>query len=392
MRILLANKFYYRRGGDCIAMLNLEQLLKEQGHEVAVFAMDYPDNLPTPWQKYFPKEIKFIAGPGMFETMKRTFGIGQVRNNFMHLLNDFKPDVVHLHNIHTQLSPVLAELAHQRGIKVVWTMHDFKLLCPRYDCLRHGTTICEDCFTDKHKVLEYKCMKGSRIASLVAYEEAIKWNKDRLMASTDIFICPSAFMGEKMLQGGFNADKIVVLPNFIDVEKCHIPGAISRAEYYCYVGRLSHEKGIATLIDAASRLPYRLIIVGDGPMRNDLESKAPDNVEFVGYKGWEEIKDIVAKAKFMVIPSEWYENNPLSVIESLSLGTPVLGAKIGGIPELIREDISGMTFESGNASDLAEKIKLMWTAPFDYKSIAEDAKRKYNAAAYYEKYMDLLKM
>lgn len=391
MRILLANKFYYRRGGDCICMLNLEDMLREHGHEVAVFAMDYPNNLPSPWGKYFPKEIKFVPGPGMLETMKRTFGIGQVRSNFIKLLDDFKPDAVHLHNIHTQLSPVLAEIAHQRGIKVIWTMHDFKLLCPRYDCLRNGTTICEECFTDKHKVLEYKCMKGSRIASLVAYEEAIKWNKERLMAATDKFICPSAFMGEKMRQGGFKSDKIMVLPNFIDVDKCHISDQSSRADYYCYVGRLSHEKGVSTLIEAASRLPYRLIVVGDGPIRKALEANVKSNVEFVGYKGWDEIKEIVSKAKFTVIPSEWYENNPLSVIESLCLGTPVLGAEIGGIPELIKQGKNGMIFESGNASDLAEKIELMWTAPFNYEYIADEAKRKYNAAAYYEKYMDLLK-
>lgn len=391
MKILLANKFYYRRGGDCICVINLEQLLKEHGHEVAIFAMDYPENLPTPWQKYFPKEVKFIPGPGMIETILRTFGMGQVKSKFTKLLDDFRPDVVHLNNIHTQLSPVLAEIAHNKGIKVVWTMHDLKLLCPRYDCLRNGATLCEECFTDKHKVLEYNCMKNSRIASIVAYKEAMKWNKERLSASTDTFICPSAFMAGKMRQGGFPDDKIAVLPNFIDVNKCIIPDDIEKEDYFCYVGRLSHEKGIPTLIIAASQLPYRLIVVGDGPLRKELESKAPANVQFVGYKGWNDIKDIVSKARFTVIPSECYENNPLSVIEAISLGTPVLGARIGGIPELIEEGISGMTFESGNAEDLAEKIQKMWNAKFDYNSIADKGKSKYNAQTHYDKYMELLK-
>ena len=274
MRILLANKFYYRRGGDCVCMLNLEQLLREQGHEVAVFAMDYPENLPTPWRKYFPKEVVFKPGPGMVETLLRTFGKGQVKSRFSRLLDDFRPDVVHLHNIHTQLSPVLAEIAHSRGIKVVWTMHDYKLLCPRYDCLQRGVSVCEECFSDKHKVLEHKCMKNSGLASLVAYREALAWHRDRLVAATDTFICPSAFMAVKMRQGGFPDDKIVVLPNFIDAEKCEVDFSVPRDDYYCYVGRLSHEKGVATLIEAASRLPHRLVVVGDGALLAELQAKA----------------------------------------------------------------------------------------------------------------------
>lgn len=390
MKILLANKFYYRRGGDCICMLSLEQMLKDHGHDVAVFAMDYPENLPTPWQKYFPSEVKFKPGPGMAETLLRAFGKGQVQRKFKKLLDDFQPDVVHLHNIHTQLSPVLAEIAHRRGIKVVWTMHDYKLLCPRYDCLRGGAYVCEECFTDKHKVLDHKCMKDSRVASIVAYREAMAWNRGRLSASTDTFICPSAFMAGKLRQGGFPDDKIVVLPNFIDVDKCLPIGGRERGDYYCYVGRLSHEKGVATLLDAAARLPYRLILAGDGPLREELEASAPANVKFVGHKSWEELKAIVTSARFSVIPSEWYENNPLSVIEALSLGTPVLGARIGGIPELIEEGINGMTFQSSNTQELAAKIGQMWTAPFDYRSIAGEAKRKFNQQTFYEKYMALL--
>ena len=132
MKILLANKFYYRRGGDCIYMLNLEKLLKAHGHEVAVFAMDYPENLDTPWKKYFPKNMSKLMA------FTRPFGDGEVKSKFSQLLNDFKPDVVHLNNIHTQLSPLIAKLAHEYGAKVVWTLHDTKLVCPCYTCMRDG--------------------------------------------------------------------------------------------------------------------------------------------------------------------------------------------------------------------------------------------------------------
>lgn len=392
MKILLANKFYYRRGGDCIYMLNLEKLLKAHGHghEVAVFAMDYPENLDTPWKKYFPKNMSKLMA------FTRPFGSHEVKSTFKKLLDDFKPDVVHLNNVHTQLSPVMAELAHQRGIKVVWTLHDYKLLCPRYDCLKNGNTICETCFNgDKKACLDNKCMKGSKLASFIGFKEAIVWNRERLEASTDVFICPSQFMADKMVQGGFSKSKMQTLCNFIDVEKCKFSSTDGtddveflpkKEEYYCFIGRLSHEKGAKTLIEAANQLPYKLVIIGGGPLMDELKSVAHTNIEFVGFKQWDDIKQLVGKARFSVIPSEWYENNPLSVIEAQCLGTPVLGANIGGIPEL-----TDYTFSSGNIADLKTKIEKMWNSEFDYQQIASDAQHRYDAETYYDKLINIYK-
>ena len=137
MKIILCNKFYYRRGGDCIYMLNLERLLKEQGHKVAVYSMQYPENLPSKWTEYWPLNMTKV------DALVRPFGVQQVKKGFKRLIDDFKPDIIHLNNIHTQLSPIIAEIAHQSGIKTVWTVHDYKLLCPRYDCLQNGETIWE---------------------------------------------------------------------------------------------------------------------------------------------------------------------------------------------------------------------------------------------------------
>lgn len=390
MKILLANKFYYRRGGDCIYMLNLEKLLKAHGHEVAVFAMDYPENLDTPWKKYFPKNMSKLMA------FTRPFGSHEVKSTFKKLLDDFKPDVVHLNNVHTQLSPVMAELAQQRGIKVVWTLHDYKLLCPRYDCLKNGNTICETCFKgDKKACLDNKCMKGSKLASFIGFKEAIVWNRERLEASTDVFICPSQFMADKMVQGGFSKWKMQTLCNFIDVEKCKFSSTDGtddvellpkKENYYCFIGRLSHEKGAKTLIEAANQLPYKLVIIGGGPLMDELKSVAHTNIEFVGFKQWDDIKQLVGKARFSVIPSEWYENNPLSVIEAQCLGTPVLGANIGGIPEL-----TDYTFSSGNIADLKTKIEKMWNSEFDYQQIASDAQHRYDAETYYDKLINIYK-
>lgn len=379
MKILLSNKFYYRRGGDCIYMLNLEQLLKSYGHEVAVFAMDYPENIETPWKQYFPQNMSKLMA------FTRPFGSAEVKVKFNRLLDDFKPEVVHLNNIHTHLSPIIAELARNRGIKVVWTLHDYKLLCPRYDCLRNGNDICELCFNgDKSSCKTYKCMKGSTLASLIGYKEATTWNRRRLEACTDVFICPSKFMAQKMIQGGFISKKLIPLCNFIDIDKCK-KDTYEKENYYCYIGRLSHEKGVKTLIKAAQKLPYKLVVIGGGPLSDELKNETTNaNIEFVGYKQWDEIKEIVSKARFSVIPSEWYENNPLSVIEAQCLGTPVLGARIGGIPELIENGVTGMTFESRNVNDLTSKLEAMWQHTFNYKEIALTSQKRYNSESYYQ--------
>lgn len=389
MKILLANKFYYRRGGDCIYMLNLEQLLKTHGHDVAVFAMDYPENIETVWKRYFPNEIKFTPGVGMLETFMRMFGLGEVKRKFNFLLNDFKPDVVHLNNIHTQLSPVIARLAHKRRTKVIWTLHDYKLLCPRYDCLRNGNEVCEECFVDKHKVLEYKCMKNSNLASMLAYKEGMKWSRKKLEGYTDVFICPSQFMYNKMAQGGFDRKKMYTLCNFIDIERTR-RDSYDKEDYYCFIGRLSFEKGIETLIEAARTLPYHLKIIGGGPLADILKEKAKGaNIEFTGYKEWPEIKEIVGKARFSVVLSEWYENNPLSVIEAQCLGTPVLGANIGGIPELIKEGVNGMCFESRNIMDLKNKIEKMFILNVDYKQLAKSSQIRYSSEKHYNELLEL---
>ena len=381
MKILLANKFYYRRGGDCIYMLNLEQLLKQHGHEVAIFSMDYPENLESPWSKYWPRNMSKVAA------FTRPFGDGEVRRKWTALLDDFKPDVVHLNNIHTQLSPVIAEIAHSRGIRVVWTLHDTKLVCPCYTCTRDGKW-CEECFTDKKAVIRHKCMPGNIPGAIIGWREILKWNKDRLQACTDKFLPPSQFLADTMVKGGYSAEKMQVLCNFIDVSKVQNP-SLKKDDYYVFLGRVNSVKGVPTLCKAALQLPYKLIVIGGGELLPELQAQYKDcaNIEFIGQKNWDEFRPILEGARFMVLPAEWSENNPLTIIESQSLGTPVLGARIGGIPELIEEGASGKTFLSGDVDDLKQKIQEMFTAVFDYAAIAKNAQERYNADAYYERLM-----
>ena len=389
MRILICNKFWYRRGGDCVYSLNLERLLRSKGNETAVFAMQYSGNEESEWSRFFPPEVGFDGLASKLRYAGRCLGYGGVVSRFRAVVSGFRPDVVHLNNIHSQLSPVIAAEAFRLGIPVVWTLHDYKLLCPRYDCLRKGVEACESCFTNKCGVLRHSCMKNSAAASLVAWAEAVKWNRSRLDRYTSRFICPSSFIARKMEEGGFSGGKLVTLCNFIDVGQCRRDDYAGRGDYYCYVGRLSSEKGVRTLVEAAASLPYRLVVVGDGPLAGSLPPAG--NIEYVGRKDWEGIKEIAGKARFMVLPSECYENNPLSVIESLCLGTPVLGALAGGIPELIEPGVSGLCFKSGDPASLAEGIEKMYGMEFDYGAIAAASCARFSEETYYDALMKIYK-
>lgn len=394
-KVLIVNKFYYRRGGDCIYTLNLEELLRRQGHEVAVFAMSYPENVESSWSVYWPKEVNFSGGVGAkVAAVKRTLGMGDVKSAFARLLKDFAPDVVHLNNIHSYLSPVVAQMARKAGAKVVWTLHDNKLLCPSYSCSRDGKP-CVICFNNKLNVVKTRCMKGSLAASAIAWIEAEKWNRKRLEAATDVFICPSQFMADNMKKGHFSADKLITLNNFVAPEMIDryqsIDPTKSSSDYYCYVGRLSHEKGVETLLKAACQKSFSLKVAGDGPLAEQLRSEYEKfgNIEFLGQVSPQQVSDLLANARFSVIPSECYENNPLGVIESLCAGTPVVGAKIGGIPELIT-DGRGLTFESGNVESLDAALDRAWYSEFDRTEIQKQALKNFSPQTYYSRLIETI--
>lgn len=387
-RVLLVNKFYYPRGGDCIVTINTETLLRENGVEVEVFAMKYPENLPARYQDSFASEVSFGGGlSNQWRALQRTLGRGDVQKRFEAVLDDFKPDVVHLNNIHSYLSPVLGELAHKRGIRVVWTLHDYKLLCPRYDCLLDGKP-CEKCFTgSKFNVLSHRCMKGSLPASVVAWLEALKWSRGKLEENTDAFVCPSKFMASKMIAGGFDPNKVKVLNNFLDpVKFTHyqaIDNTAPRDDYYCYVGRLSGEKGVGHLLDVASQLPYRLKVAGGGPLEAELRSRygSCGNIEFLGMLDAQGVASVLTGARLSVVPSQWYENNPLSVVEALSAGTPVAGSNIGGIPELIDSE-NGVVFQPFDKESLSTAITMSMTRRWNHADIARKALQRFGSKAH----------
>lgn len=393
-RILLVSKFYYTRGGAEVVAINMANDLEKRGYEIGVFTMDYPQNL-SPKNFYTASQVDFSGGLGdKIKFAMRTMGYQGIESSFKKALKEFNPDIVHLHNVHSYLSPAVVKLAKKFGCKVVWTLHDYKLACPAYSCLNRGA-ICEKCFTSKINVVKERCFKENLPASILAYFEAKKWNVNKLQQYVDYFICPSSFIKRQMLKAGLKEDKLKVVCNFVDPIKLDQLKSVeisdTRDDYYVYVGRLSEEKGVATLLKAAKELPYKLKLVGGGHLYDGFVAEYGNckNIEFLGHQPAEKVAEILLSAKCLVLPSECYENNPLSVIEALCAGIPIVGANIGGIPELIETEW-GEKFESGNVKDMQQAItRVMQADKYNYKQIASQSQERFSFDTHYKQLKEL---
>lgn len=388
-KILIVNKFYYPRGGDCIVTMATERLLQKEGIETAVYAMQYPQNIDSAWSKYFAREVSFSGSiSNKLAAAKRILGFGDIRSSFNRILDEFKPDIVHLNNIHSYLSPILASIAKHRNIRVVWTLHDYKLFCSASNCLSNGTP-CSDCIDNPKMVFTKRCMKGSLVASFMGWLESLKWNRNTLEKNVDTFICPSNFMRTMMLKAGYSAEKLTVICNFLDPDKLQVLSTsplTEREPYYCYIGRISPEKGIESLLEASAQLPYKLKIAGDGPLLQSLRSKYSEqsNIEFLGKLDASGVSKLLLHAHASIMPSVCYENNPLGVIESLCAGTPVCGANIGGIPELIKINESGNIFEPNNTESMRRAIDAMFSMNWDNALIRQKSLEQFSEAHHFQ--------
>lgn len=399
MKILLINKFLYPKGGDAITTLETGQLLIKKGHEVFYWGMKHSQNFNYPYAEYFIEKIDYDQnlsfGQKFSNALKILYSL-EAKQKITKLIDQIHPDVVHLNNFSHQISPSILDVFEDYRIPMVMTMHDYKLVCPSYSMLADGKP-CERCKNGRYYFCFLKkCTKNSFLKSLVNTVEMYLHHKIlHIYDKIDTFIAPSKFMLNKVREMGFKK-KIVYLPNFVDIGEFK-PQYEWEEESIVYVGRLSYEKGIVTLIDAVKEIPIKLKIIGDGPLRETLISKAEgeniENVEFLGYKTISELKELVKKSMFIVLPSEWYENNPRVVLESFALGKPVIGARIGGIPELVIDGRTGFTFEPGDRKDLKEKIMSLINSPNRIIEMGKNARKfaveKFNPDRYYSKLMQI---
>jgi glycosyltransferase involved in cell wall biosynthesis len=357
--LLSINNYYYRRGGAEVVFLEQNRLFEEQGWQVVPFAMQHPNNLASPWQDYFVEEIEFGSHYSLLEKAIRAAKITYSFEARKKIAAQVKPDIAHAHNVYNHISPAIFGQLKTLGIPTVLTLHDLKIACPAYKMITHDG-ICERCKGGAiWNVSMHKCVKESRLlSSVIMMESAVHRLLGCYARYVDQFVTPSRFYLEKFVEWGWRREQFIYLPNFVDVSQFSPHGKVGKA--FVFFGRLGPEKGLATFIRAVALAGVKGWIVGTGPEKEKLRSlaqKLSADVEFLGYKTGEALSDTISNARAMVLPSEWYENAPMSVMEAYALERPVIGAAIGGIPELIRTEETGAVFPSGDVTALAEKLR-----------------------------------
>jgi len=397
MKPLFANNYAYLRGGAERVMFDERALLKAHSISSLIYSRLHPDNDQWETQEFFPPHLEYEgAGLGRkLRTAKELIYSHATASGLRVLMEKHKPDLLHGHNIYGRLTTSIFDAVRQMGIPSVMTLHDYKLVCPSYLLLREGQA-CELCVTgNAYQCLLKRCHKGSLAASAVYVAEAYFTKLFKKYDSVRFFICPSRFLLNKHLHGGVAPEKLVFIPNFIDASS--FTPQYENGMYALFVGRLSREKGVVTLFRAMKGLDIPLKIVGDGPIRQELEHYVSEQglqqIVFEGYQSGEALLNLFRNASFLVLPSECYENAPMTILEAYGYGKPVIGADIGGIPEMIVDGETGFLFPPGDAETLRQKIDCLWTQPSLARDMGKRARQRveevYNADIHFGKLMEV---
>lgn len=371
MKILMVNKFLYPNGGSETYIFKLGEALQKKGHEVQYFGMEHKDRIVGNHAACYTSNMDFHTGrlQKLLYPFRIIYSV-EAKRKMGVVLRDMNPDVVHLNNINFQLTPsvIYAVRSYEkktgRRVKIVYTAHDYQWVCPNH-MMRIPATgqICFACRDGQFgNCSKNRCIHNSRIKSLLGTIEAKFYEKRRTYGLVDVIICPSEFMKKQLDTNPLLSDKTVMMRNFIDKDAKENSGQESRQDYVLYFGRFSQEKGTATLLEACRALPQiPFVFAGTGPLQDQVEQV--QNVENRGFVTGDALKDLIAGARFSVYPSEWYENGPFSVMESLMYGTPVLVSDLGGAPELVQAGKTGEIFRGGDVEELTEHIRALWENP-----------------------------
>lgn len=403
MNILMANKYFFIKGGAENSFFETAGLLERQGHKVSFFSMKHPRNKPSEYDQYFVSNVEYESkDPGnALRAAGRILYSFEARHKLEQLLQTEKPDLAHLNNIYHQISPSILHSLKKYRIPVVMTLRDYKVVCASYSMLAGGK-ICEACRGGKYyNCLLKSCVKRSRLKSLLNTAEMyLHHDVLKIYDLVDEFISPSRFLINKLHDMGFDRE-IQYLPNFTTLNDQQDPVYDTSGKNVVYFGRVSTEKGLNTLITAFKGMSeLNLRIIGEGPLLENLQQRVVSenigNVIFCGYRKGQELIDEIKKSLFIVLPSECYENNPRTIIEGFAMGKPTVGARIGGIPELVRDGETGWTFESGNVEDLREKLRRMASAPDEVRRMGKNGRMfveaELNTQRHYKKLMEIYQL
>ncbi|MFP2514647.1 glycosyltransferase family 4 protein [Buttiauxella agrestis] len=392
MKILLVNKFFYIKGGAETVYFQERNMLKQAGVEVIDFSMQHENNFPSDYADYFVSNVDYHKGNNLLGGIKTAVNFvhnAEACKKMQALLEKERPDIVHFHNIYHQLTPAIIKVARDFGCKTVLTAHDYKIVCPSYSMLRDGK-VCDSCITGTvFNAFRYRCQDGSASKSLLLSLEATWQYIAKNYQALDVIVSPSEFL-RGVIKRTLPDSRIDVIVNGIDDS---LPvDDIADKGYLLFVGRLSREKGAESLLRAhqqmASKIPLK--IVGHGPLYNQLIEQYP-NAEFLGYvQQGEGLDHLIKHARAVIVPSECYENCSMSVLEAMSFARPVIGARIGGIPEQIRDGVDGVLFEPGNVEELASVLDDFARRPEKAHLMGRNARERLCEKYALRKHMDTL--
>jgi glycosyltransferase involved in cell wall biosynthesis len=386
VRVLQVNKFVYRRGGAEGYMLDLATLLRDDGHTVEFFGMQHPRNDDVAYASRFPTEVAFDADAvglaARSRSVARMMWSSSTAHGIAAVIDDFRPDVIHAHNVYHQLSPSVLRPGHRRGIPTVMTAHDYKLVCPTYQLLANGVP-CEACLPKKfHRAVSQRCRNQSVVASGMMALELSVHTALGLYDAVDVFLCPSEFLRTMLERGGIPAHRLHLLRNFADPRDLGHPPKPVPGSGFLAAGRLAPEKGfdLAIRAVAAAGPDIRLRIAGEGPdgarLRTLANELAPGQVEFLGWCERATVAELLRRSAAALVTSTWYENQPLAVLEAFASRTPVIATRIGGLTELVEDGTTGLLVAPGDVAGMAGALRRIQDDP-------EGARRMGDAAATY---------
>lgn len=401
IKVLIVNTRHRYGGGDSTYAFNLAELLRAHGHGVAFFAMRDPQNIPDPNEDLFVSHIDFrelnrnkglLAG---LRVLKRAVYSSEARIKFRQLVERFRPDIIHLHNIHAHITPSVIFEASAQRLPIVWTLHDYKLVCPNSHYLIDTTgEICEACGSNLfyHAALK-RCKKGSLLASAMAAVEAYAQHFLRIKSRVDLFLCPSLFLRDKVISTGMAEDRVVHLPYFLP--DAHFDVTPTDESYILFMSKLEPLKGIWPLLAACRQTPdIQLLLAGnlDETLSGKILGFMPKNVRYIGLKKGKQLREVLQGARAVVLPSIWYENQPFSILEAAAAGKPIIASDLGGMKELVRHGETGFLVPPGDISGLSSAMLWMMKNPLKATEMGQSARayafQNHSAQVNYERLVE----
>ena len=399
MKILLVNKYHYVKGGRETYYFGLADLLTKLGHEVIYFSMADINNKPCEQEKYFVSNVDFNSNISTLQKVKAGFRVlysFEAKKNISALIEQEHPDIVHINLVHRHITLSIVRAIKKYNIPIVFTIHDLNCVCPNHEMLVNGH-VCEKCLHGRYSnCIKNKCVKGSTAKSTLAAIEAANYKRMKIYDDIDLYITPSYFYKKKLEESGIIHSEIIHIKNFLPTDTVYSDNNPDNG-YLLYFGRISEEKGVLTLVKAVEKLENNipLIILGTGPIEDEIKEyikahNLGNRIKALGFKSGDELKKYVAEAKCVILPSEWYENGPYTIMEAMSQGKPVIVTNYGGLPEIVEDGKTGFICSPFDSDDLKNSIKKVCSlSDAEYKAMSscavEKAKIEFSPVTYAQK-------